>query len=107
MDTEIDQLRSQVSALRKVVASQERSIKEETVRLEASRSEMDAAHELLRVISDIQSRFISGSDTRELFDSLLGHLLRLTSSEYGFITEALFKVDGTPYLETRDLTDAT
>jgi len=71
------------------------------------RAEAHADRELLRVISDVQSRFIAGSDTSELFDCLLADLLRLTASEYGFISEVLFEVDGTPYLETRDLTDTT
>jgi len=73
----------------------------------AARAEAQADRELLSVISGVQSRFIAGSDTSELFDCLLADLLRLTSSEYGFISEVLFEVDGTPYLETRDLTDMT
>jgi PAS domain S-box-containing protein len=67
--------------------------------------EPNAAAELLHVISSAQSRFIAGSDAGELFDNLLADLLRLTRSEYGFVGEVCLEIDGTPYLETRDLTD--
>src|SRR5262245_21528791 len=79
-------------------AGQQRS-RLETAQAGAAPADAQADRELLRVISDAQSRFIAGSDTSELFDCLLADLLRLTSSEYGFISEVLFEVDGTPYLE--------
>src|SRR6185295_1251767 len=84
----------------------ERPVSDYRVKPHAARAQAQADRELLSVISDVQGRFIAGSDTSELFDCLLADLLRLTSSEYGFISEVLFEVDGTPYLETRDLTDA-
>ena len=104
-ESEDRQLRNALCALQLNAAEQERTILAERARAEDSRAELEAAHGLLRVITDMQNRFIAGSDAKDLFDGLLQQLVRITSSEYGFIAEVLFEVDGTPYLETRDLTD--
>ena len=61
-----------------------------------------ALHEsnlLLRTISSIQSQAIADVEPKVLFDGLLDSLLELTQSEYGFIGEVLFAVDGSPYME--------
>lgn len=60
---------------------------------------------LLDAISRAQSRFIQNADFHETFDGVLGDLLRLTHSEYGFIGEVLQRADGAPYLKTYALTN--
>ena len=60
--------------------------------------------QLLSAIHKVQGECIDGSHAVELFDGLLNELLDLTSSEYGFIGEALH--NGTqPYLKTYAITD--
>lgn len=60
--------------------------------------------ELLRSISTAQARHIGQGNTRELFDSLLDDLLRLTHSEYGFIGE-IHEDAGARYLKTWAITN--
>jgi diguanylate cyclase (GGDEF)-like protein/PAS domain S-box-containing protein len=64
-------------------------------------------NEMLAAISRIQTLFLTrqGRDAREVFDALLAELLRLSSSEYGFIGEALYDERGAPYLKTYALTN--
>jgi PAS domain S-box-containing protein len=56
-------------------------------------------HQLLSTITSVQSQFIRDSDTKTVFDGLLSHILSLTTSEYGFIGEVLYR-DDKPYLRT-------
>lgn len=46
-----------------------------------------ASHDLLDAVSRVQSQYIAGSGTHALFDELLGSVLLLTRSQYGFIAE--------------------
>jgi PAS domain S-box-containing protein len=76
------------------------------------------SNELLHVVSNIQSQFIADTEPRLLFDTLLGNLLELTQSAYGFTSEILYapdgevrleathmKVRGRPYLRTHAITN--
>ncbi len=60
---------------------------------------------MLSAIWAAQSAFITGSDVRALFQSLLAALLEVTQSEYGFIGEVMHGADGQPYLKTSAITD--
>ncbi len=62
-------------------------------------AEITALNRLLHSISDAQSQFIAEVKPHLLFDGLLDSLLELTDSEYGFIGEILYKLNGEPYLE--------
>jgi PAS domain-containing protein len=104
MNTKFGQLRPEAPLSARGGVGQ-KTVLDYRARPHAARAEAQANRDLLHVIADVQGRFIAGSDTSALFDGLLADLLRLTSSEYGFISQVLFEVDGTPYLETRDLTD--
>lgn len=55
---------------------------------------------LLLSISNILSQFITETDPYILFDGLLGSLLELTGSEYGFIGEIFQSEEGNPYLKS-------
>jgi len=58
------------------------------------------------IISRVQSRFIRGVTTAEVFDPLLTDLLEFTRSEYGFIAEVLHDpADGHPFVRMSVLTD--
>lgn len=52
-----------------------------------ARAELQKSNDLLQFISATQSQFITAALTDTLFDSLLGNLLELTGSDYGFIGE--------------------
>lgn len=60
---------------------------------------LERQNEMLSVLSQAQAAFIADMDTRKLFEELLGSLLLLTRSEFGFIAEALVR-DGQPYIKT-------
>ncbi len=57
-----------------------------------ARTRAETAGEMLRVIGEVQRRWITGARTQELFDELLGQLLRLSGSAFGFLAE--LQVDG-------------
>ena len=60
---------------------------------------------LMDAIARAQASFISNTDTRQAFDALLGDILDLTGSEYGFIGEVLHTREGQPYLKTYAITN--
>jgi diguanylate cyclase (GGDEF)-like protein/PAS domain S-box-containing protein len=63
------------------------------------------SNQLLNAIVEIQAAFIEESDLRTSFSRMLGCLLDLTHSEYGFLGEVLYTSEGLPYLKTHALTD--
>ncbi len=65
----------------------------------------DAHGEMLRVIDEVQRRWITGARTQELFDELLAQLLRLSGSEQGFLAELQPSNLGASTLELRALSD--
>lgn len=75
-----------------------------TERLETQKS-LKRHHQLLASIYTSQLRYFAGDDRRQIFTTLLNEVLSLADSEYGFIGQALFKADGSPYLKTYSITD--
>ena len=61
--------------------------------------------QLLSGMTAAQVKFIDGAKPSDVFEDLLGQLLRLTKSEYGFIGDILTKADGSPYLKTQAITN--
>lgn len=66
---------------------------------------LQRSNTLLNAISRTQSMFISDVEPRLLFGELLGSLLSITNSEYGFIGEIFHDADGKPYLKTHAITN--
>ncbi|MBN1208589.1 MAG: GAF domain-containing protein [Myxococcaceae bacterium] len=66
---------------------------------------LESTNRLLRALTEAQTEFIRGSDAQGLFNRLLGVLLELTDSEYGFIGEVLYAPEGVPYLRTYAITN--
>ena len=62
-------------------------------------SKLQKSNQILRAISSIQTQFLSDAKPSVIFDGLLGHLLELTESEYGFIGEIIIAEDGSPIME--------
>ncbi len=62
-------------------------------------------HQLIETIEQIQTQFITDTDPRQVFDSLLNNLLQMTHSKYGFIGEVLYQEDGSPYLKSYAITN--
>jgi diguanylate cyclase (GGDEF)-like protein/PAS domain S-box-containing protein len=75
-----------------------------TVRKQAE-EEIKGSQALLEAISQAQSQFITGSEHRATFDSLLKILLDYSCSEYGFIGEVFHDAGGAPYLKTHAITN--
>jgi signal transduction histidine kinase len=67
--------------------------------------QLQRSNRLLRALTEAQLEFIQGIDTHSLFDKLLGVLLDLTRSEYGFIGEVLHNEKGEPFLRTHAITN--
>ncbi|MCH7782884.1 PAS domain S-box protein [candidate division KSB1 bacterium] len=60
---------------------------------------------LLKALEKAYSEYITNVDPHDLFDELLGNLLNITKSEYGFIGEVLYGDDKKPYLKTHAITN--
>ncbi|ATE62600.1 diguanylate cyclase [Thauera sinica] len=60
---------------------------------------------MLSVLSRFQRGFLIGSDGYEPFEQMIGHLLELTDSEYGFIADVLYDEAGQPYLRMHGLSN--
>ena len=67
--------------------------------------ELQASNLLLEALTEAQREFIRGSDTHRLFEKLLGVLLELTGSEYGFIGEVLRTPEGAPFVRAHAITN--
>ena len=63
------------------------------------------SNELLSAIATAQSEFIAERDSDAVFERLLGVLLSVTESEYGFIGEVMYTDNDVPFLKTRAITD--
>ena len=63
------------------------------------------SNDLLQAVSRAQSQFILDASPTALFDDILGDLLTLTQSAYGFVGEVLHTSEGQPYLRTHAITD--
>ncbi len=79
--------------------------KEAQKALTQSHRETQLANLLLDSMSQVQQKFISGADQWTLWDEFVKDMLALTSSEYGYIGEVLYKENGDPYLVFRGLTN--
>jgi two-component system, NtrC family, sensor kinase len=71
----------------------------------AAEQQLELSNRLLRALTQAQTEFIRGSDAPGLFNRLLGVLLELTSSEYGFIGEVHYDAKGDPFLRTYAITN--
>ena len=54
---------------------------------------------LLNALGQAQASYISDTSPNDLFDNLLGELLKITNSEYGFIDQILTDKKDEPYLK--------
>jgi len=61
--------------------------------------------DLLSAVRQAQGLFISGHDTRKVFEEILHILVKVTGSEYGFLNEVAYEKDGTPYKLCSALSD--
>lgn len=61
--------------------------------------------ELLEQITRFHSSYVDEPDPKRFFDYLLGELLEVSGSEYGFIGEVFEGEGGAPYLKTHAITN--
>jgi PAS domain S-box-containing protein len=101
-----ESLLGRVAELERRLEEAERALAERGREVESGRPSTPGASELLErqnemlsVLSQAQSAFIADMDARKLFEELLGSLLLLTRSEFGFIAESLTR-DGQPYIRS-------
>ena len=60
---------------------------------------------MLSVLTTLQRGFLVGSSSGDTFAHMLEQLVRLTGSEYGFISEVLHDEAGAPFLRMHGLSD--
>lgn len=66
---------------------------------------LDRQHRMLEAVRLAQAAYIEADDKREAFEGLLGALLSVTGSEYGFVGEVLYDLRDSPYLKVHAITD--
>jgi phosphoserine phosphatase RsbU/P len=69
-----------------------------TERQQSARS-IERSTAMLEAVQQAQRQFIAEGDARPTFEYLLQKLLGLTDSEYGFISEVRYRLDGQPYMK--------
>ncbi len=72
---------------------------------EKAERELRRATDLLSAVTAISSGALADLDLKAAFEKTLDVLLRVTSSEFGFVGEILRDPDGAPYLKTQALTN--
>lgn len=68
------------------------------VELQKCRSLIEFRHRILETIRQGQLNFIRDISPEDIFYNILGNLLDITDSEFGYIGEVLYEPSGTPYL---------
>ena len=61
--------------------------------------------QMLAALVSVQRDFLVGGAAHDVFERMLGHLVELTGSEYGFIGETQTDADGKPFLRMHGLSD--
>lgn len=87
-----------------VACPHEKSIKCSASLLEGTSKRL-ANNDLLSAVSQALSTFISEPNRKAPFETILNHLLTMSSSEYGFIGEVHYKNGNTPFLRTHAITN--
>ena len=80
-------------------------IARDITRRKLEEADLRRSNELLEVLRQIQTRFLTSDDHHPLFNDLLENLLNLTQSDYGFIGEVLYDEEDKPYLKTHSITN--
>lgn len=75
-----------------------------TAQVEAKRS-IERADALFDAVRQIQSSYIGGAERKAASEQMLGILLQLTASSYGFVGEIRNDADGQRYIKIHALTD--
>ncbi|RBW52080.1 EAL domain-containing protein [Marinobacter sp. F3R11] len=73
--------------------------------IESDKSEYVPVSHLNRAIHHAQNVFLTSDNERAAFQQMLGDLLALTGSQFGFIGEVLHERSGTPYLKVHAITN--
>ena len=68
-------------------------------------AKLQRSHAILACVSRLLSLYVGDSDTHTVFDAALTDILRLTDSQFGFIAELEHEADGSPYLQSRAISN--
>lgn len=61
--------------------------------------------DMLIAVSEALSEFIKSGQSTNPFEIMLGHFLKVTQSDFGFVGEVLYDDNGQPYLQSHALTN--
>lgn len=86
--------------LRATRHSSQRFIQRHNAELEAKHQQSEEARQLLALITETQAAYINADNQRESFETLLGRILQVSASQFGFIGEIRRDEAGAPYLRT-------
>ncbi len=71
----------------------------------AIENKLQEQKDLLSAVRQAQGLFISGHDTRQVYEEILHILVKTTKSDFGFLNEVDHEADGTPYKLCSALSD--
>ncbi|SED12059.1 PAS domain S-box protein [Pseudomonas anguilliseptica] len=68
--------------------------------LQNKHQQSEESRQLLALITQTQAAYINADNQREAFDTLLGRILEVSASQFGFVGEIRHDEAGTPFLRT-------
>jgi len=80
--------------------SSQRVMRQYNTELREQNQQIEASHQLLALIAEIQAAYINAYNQRDAFDTLLKRILTVTASQFGFVGEILKDEHGAPFLRT-------
>ncbi|TIH10281.1 PAS domain S-box protein [Pseudomonas leptonychotis] len=80
--------------------SSQRVMRRHNAELQDKQQQTEESRQLLGLIAEAQAAYINRHNQREAFESLLGRILDVSASQFGFIGEILQDDAGAPFLRT-------
>jgi PAS domain S-box-containing protein len=80
--------------------SSQRVMRRHNAELQDKQQQAEESRQLLGLIAEAQAAYINRHNQREAFESLLGRILDVSASQFGFIGEILQDDAGAPFLRT-------
>lgn len=80
--------------------SSQRVMRRHNAELQDKQQQTEESRQLLGLIAEAQAAYINRHNQREAFESLLGRILDVSASQFGFVGEILQDDAGAPFLRT-------
>uniref|UniRef100_UPI0030DA721A PAS domain S-box protein n=1 Tax=Pseudomonas sp. EA_35y_Pfl2_R111 TaxID=3088689 RepID=UPI0030DA721A len=80
--------------------SSQRTMRHHHAELQHKHQQTEESRQLLALITQMQAAYINAGNQREAFETLLGRILEVSASQFGFVGEIRHDEAGAPFLRT-------